>query len=555
MICQQCQSGNPEGQKYCGQCGAPLEALPAATRAAIEASVRQEVTKALSDHIKDQRMAEFDVTEKVTDRLIGWSKIAGVFLGIFVAGAGYLGFQSFKDVLDGFKKEVKLLQDKAIASVTELDKHKAAIEEQLALMEKQEGPLQRKMTDLADNVSKMEAENQTQISKLQSQVSELDTRFRELPKPTGPAPYHLRLEDVVPGRGAAANAQAGTSLVFQVTGDTGGIQNAEPQLRVANAMAAQLAAPGANQKPAFLYLLGDLIYYNGEKEHYYDQFYEPYAYYPAPIFAIPGNHDGQNLQPDTSLSAFIANFCAPTAVHTPEAKNAVRNAMTQPNSYWSLQTNLATIIGLYTNVPEGGEVHEDQLDWLVHELETAPLDRAVILALHHPPVYFTALRGDDAARANDGMLATLEDAFNRAHRVPNMILSAHVNNYQRIDVELASKVKVPFFVIGTGGYHNLRRLSPSSRGASQGSAPPKASLATLMAGIDDRHGFVTFEVNSGEIKGRFMALSKDGTDSAITTADDFTYSAKPIVPGNDQTIHLRNIAASDRPLSSSQATP
>ena len=25
---------------------------------------------------------------------------------------------------------------------------------------------------------------------------------------------------------------------------------------------------------------------------YYSQFYKPYQFYPAPIFAIPGNHDG-----------------------------------------------------------------------------------------------------------------------------------------------------------------------------------------------------------------------------------------------------------------------
>ncbi|KXV03543.1 hypothetical protein CR51_17160 [Caballeronia megalochromosomata] len=26
--------------------------------------------------------------------------------------------------------------------------------------------------------------------------------------------------------------------------------------------------------------------------HYIEQFYEPYQYYNAPIFAVPGNHDG-----------------------------------------------------------------------------------------------------------------------------------------------------------------------------------------------------------------------------------------------------------------------
>ena len=44
-----------------------------------------------------------------------------------------------------------------------------------------------------------------------------------------------------------------------------------------------------NPKPAsFLYHVGDVVYYMGEINRYFDQFYEPYEHYPAPIFAIPG---------------------------------------------------------------------------------------------------------------------------------------------------------------------------------------------------------------------------------------------------------------------------
>ena len=35
-----------------------------------------------------------------------------------------------------------------------------------------------------------------------------------------------------------------------------------------------------------------MIYSFGEREYYYDQFYEPYRDYPAPILALAGNHDG-----------------------------------------------------------------------------------------------------------------------------------------------------------------------------------------------------------------------------------------------------------------------
>ena len=41
--------------------------------------------------------------------------------------------------------------------------------------------------------------------------------------------------------------------------------------------------------------------------------------------------------------------------------------MIQPNVYWTLEATFATIIGLYTNVPEGGMLDQDQIDWLQKE--------------------------------------------------------------------------------------------------------------------------------------------------------------------------------------------
>ena len=44
--------------------------------------------------------------------------------------------------------------------------------------------------------------------------------------------------------------------------------------------------------PSFFYHLGDVVYKFGEASEYNTQFYEPYGFYPGPIFAIPGNKDG-----------------------------------------------------------------------------------------------------------------------------------------------------------------------------------------------------------------------------------------------------------------------
>ena len=74
-----------------------------------------------------------------------------------------------------------------------------------------------------------------------------------------------------------------------------------------------------------------------ERNQYYPQFYEPHLHYTAPIFAIPGNHDGDLGIPPVgaSLEGFMVNFCATAAAVTPDAKDVSRPAMTQPNCYWT----------------------------------------------------------------------------------------------------------------------------------------------------------------------------------------------------------------------------
>jgi Calcineurin-like phosphoesterase len=293
-------------------------------------------------------------------------------------------------------------------------------------------------------------------------------RFEPLPPPTGDYPYRLRLEDVVRPDQLARVSET-SALVFQTIGDTGGIKSPEPQQIVAYHMENDFSLP---DPPAFLYHLGDVVYYNGAYSEYYPQFYEPYAHYPAPILAIPGNHDGDPLDPlvETSLSAFASNFCAPYPHLLPEAQEVQRDAMTQPNVYWTLVAPLVTIVGLYTNVPEGGRLDEDQIDWLQGELSDAAKDRAVLVALHHP-VYSADAHHGGSARMGE----VLDAAIKASGRTPDLILTAHVHNYQRFTRMLDDR-EIPYIVAGAGGYWHLHYIH------GQGRPGPTAGAALADAG-------------------------------------------------------------------------
>jgi hypothetical protein len=213
-------------------------------------------------------------------------------------------------------------------------------------------------------------------------------RFIPIPVPQ-PVNTTLPLSAIL-GSDRVNTIQQSGQIVFHSVGDTGGIHGPEAQEAVAAAMEAQFTSASASAAPAFFYHLGDVSYYNGQSTLYDSQFYEPYKFYLAVIFAIPGNHDGDTLVkprdlPDTepSLYGFFQNFCAPQ--RTPIS--TYRDAMTQPYAYWTLQAPFVTIIGLYGNIDGtlDGQGTVAQQQWLTTQLKQADPSTCLIVAVHQPP--------------------------------------------------------------------------------------------------------------------------------------------------------------------------
>jgi hypothetical protein len=224
--------------------------------------------------------------------------------------------------------------------------------------------------------------------------------------------------------------------------------------------------------------------------------------YPAPILAIPGNHDG-DVDPqtgETTLEGFVRNFCSQVPTHTPEAKDATRTTMTQPNVYWTLETPLVTIVGLYSNCPEGGQLSQAQIDWLQSELKSAPEDRALIVAVHHP--IYSAYGSKPGSQHLKGVL---ESATAAAGRTPDLVLSGHVHNYQRFTGVLNGK-NVPMIIAGAGGYnaklHVLANIFHTSRLPIQ----MTGSDGQLENFNDSQHGYLRITVEKTSIVCEYVAV-------------------------------------------------
>lgn len=327
--------------------------------------------------------------------------------------------------------------------------------------------------------------------------------YQPLPPPIGQPPYHLSLDNVLPPDQMTAIRNSGR-ILMHIAGDTGGVKAPESQQIVAMAMETHFNFPDVTLCPAFFYHLGDVVYYYGEPKEYYPQFYDAYVHYPAPIFAIPGNHDGDLTDGSPpSLTAFAENFCAATPHVTREAGETERDAMTQPNVYWTLEAPFVTFIGLYSNVPEGGRLDNDQISWFINELRTAPTDKALIVCVHHPP-----FSGDSHHSGSRYIADTLDNAFNETRRWPDMVFAAHVHNYQRFTREIAQR-HIPYIVAGAGGYWHLHYMAKQPDG-SKTPIPfkmPDGPL-TLENYCDDRHGFLRLLVTPKAISGEYFACPR-----------------------------------------------
>jgi acid phosphatase type 7 len=194
-----------------------------------------------------------------------------------------------------------------------------------------------------------------------------------------------------------------------------------------------------------------------------------------------------------------------------------RVGLNLPNVYWTLVTPMATMIGMYTNVPEGGSIDSVQQQWVTNEFATAPKDRALILALHHPVYSFDVYHSGSAKMAD-----VLENAIRDTGRVPNLVLSGHVHDYQRIEKAIAPDglAPTPFVVSGNGGYHNLHAIHSNPGDVASDSG------AVLKYGAAKAWGFLTLTIDAKTISGVTTEINRAGT---VSDGDSFQYAATPVI--------------------------
>ncbi|MEU6476377.1 metallophosphoesterase [Streptomyces sp. NPDC047017] len=259
---------------------------------------------------------------------------------------------------------------------------------------------------------------------------------------------------------------------FMVIGDTG------------EGDASQYAVvPGfleVSEGTSFAVITSDVIYPVGSTDDYGTKFFRPYRDYPAPIYAIPGNHDWYE-----DLGGFMRVFCddAPPLPpgprprplsrawwrallwHRPRPADEQRLAeartlrsapgqrAVQPGPYWAIDAGPVRIVGIDTGLL--GTLDAEQGAWL-REVSKGPRPKILVTG---SPLY---VDGEHHPCAIDGG-GTVDDVVRDPAHHYVAAIGGDIHNYQRYPVDVDGRT-VQYVVSGGGGAfmhatHTVPRVS------------------------------------------------------------------------------------------------
>jgi Calcineurin-like phosphoesterase len=216
----------------------------------------------------------------------------------------------------------------------------------------------------------------------------------------------------------------------------------------------------------FAVVMSDVIYPAGGVRAYADRFYKPYTDYPAPIYALPGNHDWYD-----GLTGFMTTFCgAPPDAGTPPvggpllrralwrhapkatardvaAMRALRDAEAQqsggqPGPYCAIDAGPVRLVLIDTGILGG--IDRDQAEWL---RAVSQGDQPKIL-LTGKPLYTYAEKNDPPVEGtDDGIDSIITDP---AHHYIAAV-GGDDHNYQRYAVHVPGGRTIQYLVAGGSG--------------------------------------------------------------------------------------------------------
>jgi len=184
--CARCKAQNADGQKFCGECGDPLDPATSATKDLPNSPLRDQVREIIAQHYKDQKVVEIETTQAVANRLLDWAKLFAFFAGIPVALIllilGVFGIKTYNDISAKIEKG-KADVTAAELAATNLKSRTASID----------SDYQKLSTKISDTRTALE----TQVKTLSAKVDDIGEKVGFTPTSKISKETKLRLDGAV----------------------------------------------------------------------------------------------------------------------------------------------------------------------------------------------------------------------------------------------------------------------------------------------------------------------------------------------------------------------
>jgi peptidoglycan hydrolase-like protein with peptidoglycan-binding domain len=167
MDCPKCKTANPEGKRFCGDCGSSLDAIDEEFRKNVQAVVREQ--------LRDRLMVEIETADAVLLRLKTWSKPFLYAVAVLVAVLGLLGFRSLRDAMDGLRnaqqQALQSLRQQAATESKSLEQEAAAMRAKLQKVDDRD--LEEKWRQAESQLTKIQAAGKKLKERYESASTEL----------------------------------------------------------------------------------------------------------------------------------------------------------------------------------------------------------------------------------------------------------------------------------------------------------------------------------------------------------------------------------------------
>lgn len=179
MQCLRCNALNPEGQRYCGTCGASLDPRLGPLKESLDALLREQIAAAIQEQFKNQKVVENELTETIIQRLSDWAKFyVGIPLAILVVALGFFGYEKLSDLdklVEGAKQKIK----------PELDEVKTRADDLKSQAERRRQDIETIFGQERSEVDKLKDEGhdlELTFNKFRTQASQFEAATQEISK-------------------------------------------------------------------------------------------------------------------------------------------------------------------------------------------------------------------------------------------------------------------------------------------------------------------------------------------------------------------------------------